>query len=456
MQRTLPRLLHGASARIWTVKGARPDRSFSYRGLARLSRLGQNMGAVTPLYESVPEDYDARRIRGLSIAPVLPVDAALTFRASYNASEVLSDAKGCPLDIRVQIGTCQDPKDPNAWDRIIVIRNAHPNLYVMGEVGFEVDSIGTEAIGFTAEEVYEILPTVGDLRTETDDPVRVIVRGLRAACAGCPPAPIVIAASDADLYSSEDDGLTWEQHVNGFAATPTSAVLVNGYLVVGFDNGGYEWFLLDDLTAGTGVSIASGDLHLYANDEGILFVADEGGEVRKIADVEIGETETLYSSATVWRTLNGRKSTLVAGGTAGALIISRNDGRSWVSRTLSASGAIVSIVFVSDTTWFVSSSDGEVFYTVDGGTTWTEISLSTQAGEVRLAFHDTLVGWALKIPNSGSPVVYRTVDGGASWSELPWADSAVTLWRTLLSVDANTLIVGGSSASGGVLTRFSA
>jgi photosystem II stability/assembly factor-like uncharacterized protein len=73
--------------------------------------------------------------------------------------------------------------------------------------------------------------------------------------------------------------------------------------------------------------------------------------------------------------------------------------------------------------------DGRVYWTVDGGASWTNISPG-QAPILAATFLDEQHGWLVGGPSAGGAgfSVWRTADGGESWQEASFAPTSATLF----------------------------
>ncbi len=117
-----------------------------------------------------------------------------------------------------------------------------------------------------------------------------------------------------------------------------------------------------------------------------------------------------------------------------AILSSRDSGQTWSVQDLSSQiGMILDVKFLSPSTGFLcaaSSADLEqanamILRTQDGGTTWTPVYRSNRPFENcwKMSWPSARVGYAtvqsyLDSPENTRRLVIKTVDGGASWQEL--------------------------------------
>ena len=77
--------------------------------------------------------------------------------------------------------------------------------------------------------------------------------------------------------------------------------------------------------------------------------------------------------------------------------------------------------------WFVGADDGNLYYTVDGGTNWTQKEFYQDGvGIVKdIKFSSPTVGWMSHANATPSTRIFRTIDGGYSWYVTPEGNTAL-------------------------------
>jgi len=122
-----------------------------------------SLGDRTPVREPDPTRYGAFRIvdaiKGEAGLVTLSVEAMYGF----DPSEFLRmGRRGCPLDVQVHFGQCQDPRDFNAgWDKVFVLEGADIGNWGTNDMGAlqqGEESTVLESIDFNALDAYEIKP----------------------------------------------------------------------------------------------------------------------------------------------------------------------------------------------------------------------------------------------------------------------------------------------------------
>ncbi|MGE5681230.1 MAG: YCF48-related protein [Bacillota bacterium] len=104
-------------------------------------------------------------------------------------------------------------------------------------------------------------------------------------------------------------------------------------------------------------------------------------------------------------------------GEGGTILKTTNGGTSWSQQTLSGKDLLIGCCFVNSTTGWIGG-DGGVLKTTDGGATWNYQTGPT--GITKLYFLNASTGWAVGGADGSTPVygdIYKTTDGGTTWTK---------------------------------------
>ena len=101
------------------------------------------------------------------------------------------------------------------------------------------------------------------------------------------------------------------------------------------------------------------------------------------------------------------------GGKNGILLKSIDQGETWTQINTIASGNITSIHFINSNIGFFTTSDGEIFQTLNKGLDWTE-KFTHILGINGIDFRNTSIGIA--VGDNGN--IFKTLDGGDNWINL--------------------------------------
>jgi photosystem II stability/assembly factor-like uncharacterized protein len=315
----------------------------------------------------------------------------------------------------------------------------------------------------SAKEWYEILPlafseVAGSI--VTNEVIDVVVCDL-VSCGECEDQSdgcnkvyaVTLAAggspgTPADVVFTLDGGANWntsEVDSLGAAEDPDGLACLAGYVVVvSADSCSLHYVDQDDLDAvgdelwvenATGfVDIGMGTCPLDIWSIGnYAFISAEGGYVYGTADPTVGVT-ILEAGEAVTNALHAihalDRQTVVAVGSAGAVIRSLNGGDTWqqVSQPVGLGIDLQAVWVKTELEWWVGTDDGRLFYTLDGGDTWAEQEFpGSGAGEVHdIAFSKDSVMTIAHATAAPLGRLLRSYDGGQSFVVLPEGVGAMT------------------------------
>lgn len=113
-------------------------------------------------------------------------------------------------------------------------------------------------------------------------------------------------------------------------------------------------------------------------------------------------------------------------GSEGKIYKTINGGSTWNEQTSNSNRMLTKVKFISSLTgWIIGGeNDGNsylVLKTIDGGNTWQDYSFGTENYAIKnLCFIDSLTGWFCGSKNANSSYVghiFKTIDGGLTWVE---------------------------------------
>jgi photosystem II stability/assembly factor-like uncharacterized protein len=134
-----------------------------------------------------------------------------------------------------------------------------------------------------------------------------------------------------------------------------------------------------------------------------------------------------------------------AGGESFTAIFRTTDGSSWSYLPFpdSTTAGLQGVCFVTSTLGWVVGSQGAVYKTTNGGTTWSRQTAPTSRNLVRINFIDTLRGWATGGWNDATAyLVLRTTNGGTTWQDLSFGSDCYSS-ECIYFVDGQNGWIGG-------------
>lgn len=450
-----------ALSRVWLLEGrARPDHAPSYENTMMFGAPSQDFGDITEIQIPNPNQRGKFVTIGIIRGEEGRVTADVTGIYALNLEDKLLKLakRGLPADFQVHFGSCKNPSVFNdSWDKILVFEDAYlTNWGTDGDLG-AMESGDQASINSTtsisADTMFEILPLKlveragsvvtnrlvdviiadqiegGSCGSESDGCKRIYAVSLAAG--GSPSTP-------ADVILSADGGATWRAvDVDSLSASenPTGIAWVTSYIVVvSADSNSLHYVAKEDLDSeatdeaftevSTGFVTGKGPRSIWSVGNK-AFIAGNGGYVYSMTDPGSGVVADEAGSAVsddllAIHALDDKFA--VAVGNNGA-IIKTSDGVSWsaLSRITGAGVHLNAVWLVDQNVWFVGTSTGRLYRTVDGGVTWTEKAFpGSGSGVVRdIAFSNNTVGYIAHSTSTPAGRILRTVNGGYDWYVLP-------------------------------------
>lgn len=487
-------------SRVWMIPfSAGPGNAPVYEGLARAGDAEVQLGDVTAIFVPDPNEYGkfivAGRIKGDRTLPTM----GIMWRYELNQASVLERyvRNGCNHDIQIHMGECQDPQDFNlGWTRVLVLETATPTNFSLPNLGAlqpDERQINNEEVNWTAQELYHIYRMVFAeeaaslivqevIAVDICDRVTCgecgipsngcdIVFALTLTAGGSPglPAELIFTQNGGDSYS--------ETNVSTLAANEDpddmDCVGIN-LVVISEDSESLHYAPIADILAGTetwievltGFVLTNGPLAIHSETARHTWIVGENGYIYftgdptggvVVQDAGVATTQNL-NAVHAFDTQN-----VVAVGDSNALVLTRNGGTTWTSILGPNPGVALNTVFMkSRDIWFVGDAGGQLWYTLDGGGSWTEKAFpGSGTGVVRdIKFINETVGYLSHDTATPAGRILRTIDGGNQWYVMPEGNTSLPANDRINSIgvcpaDVNILWAGGlgDNATDGILVK---
>lgn len=488
-------------SRVFLIEnGAGPANVARYMGLWKAGAPSWAQGDVTTI--KIPSETRYNQFDAIGKIQGERGDPQVTIMARYELSH-LSDLlrlarNGCDHDLQIHLGECSEPKDFNAgWEKVLVLESARATNWSTGDIGALQESeraLVNEEVPFTGQDLYEVgrmdfaeqalTQIVQEIVGVTVcDAVNCGICGISSD--GC---QIVFAVTlsaggspglAAELIWTEDGGTTWNddnistlsptENPNGLACIGTNLVVVSD------DSESLHYAPIADILDGsavwtevtTGFVATKGPRAVFTLGPSLTWMVAEGGYVYFTDDPTAGVEVQDAGVATVndLNDIHGYdEENLVAVGNTNTVLLTRNGGTTWASITGPAVGVNLNTVWMkSEDEWYVGTAGGKLYYTRDGGDSWTEKTFTgSGAGQVRdLYFATPSVGFMAHDTATPRGRILRTIDGGNSWYVLPEGSGTLPLndrVNALAACDPNTVFGGGlaDNATDGYLVKGAA
>lgn len=492
-------IVKSGSSRIFTIQfRARHDHAPMFHGFAVAGSLDYGQGDVTSIEVPDPTRYNswltASEFQGAADRVTLP----LTFRLTYDLSEVLKLAKlRCAFDVQIHLGACTDPRDFDlGYEKVQVFENALISSYGTTDIGAMSgdDQAGIdEEVEISARTMYEIIPmrysevAAGFVGQE----IVAISNGDEAGCGDCAdpsdgcskifalanapgssPGVLaeVIATNDgfSTVVESPINTLTLADNVSD------GAVVSDSYVVISNETNSLHYATLDDILDGeidpwtevTAGFVIGGEPNAIVSvspldtwivgDGGYVYFSASPADGVEVMDAGSATAEDLHD-VDAYDTDN-----IVAVGNNNAVVYTI-DGSTFSAVTGPAPGVnLTAVAMRGEKEWWVGTANGKVYVTTDRGEHWTEKGLKGSPASIqKIGWSNETVGFIAAATAAPAARLYRTINGGYSWTLdpratvgiLPAADRINDF--TFCPNDPNKIYAGGlaDDASDGIIIK---
>lgn len=487
--------------------GPLPNASVKYAGqdTQYMSIQGvtvNDLGDVSPIYVPDPRTQGAyRAVNRSRTAPDLS-EGTLVLYEKHGSIPWQLFAQNCPFNVYELTGTCKDLSDfNNGWnDYVLVYPSALVTSRDLGDrSAWDSDDAQEDSLSLTfGGKPYPVgaLTFANKAASTITLEAKDVVFGTQIRCGDCGVAndgtkfiyiAVKGAASPATkpaVVYSLDGGATWSSVSIATAANAEDVVaidIVGDKLVVASKTGGTSSasaLYVSNLNTVTGAPSSTftkvtpaafttsntvNDMYVLSTSE--VFFAADGGYIYKSADVLSDMSVIDAGSATAQNLsrVHGAGDTIYASGASGAVVKSSNRGTSWTATTTSPGSGTNQALFVKDNlVAFVGNASGALYYTLDGGETWTAKGFTglTAVAIQDIYFSTDEVGFIAFTVSGPAARVASTINGGERWVDssqstprLGSVTTAATFNRIAspisgeASTDANTVMLVGLGVS---------
>lgn len=447
--------------RIFIIEDeARADRDAVYHSCMRLDALEQAYGDSEKIECPDPNNanqfIEVGEIQGAEERPT----SSLIGRYPAKEASVLKRIadRRCTSDVQMNIGICNDVSLFNTFDKKLILEAARITNYAteaLGALSSDERAAVNETGDISIKLWYEVLALGFARRADsiiTNEVIDVVICD-QISCGACEDSSdgcqkifaITLAAggspgTPADVVYSLDGGATWNADdidTLDAAEDPTGVACVSGYLVVvSNDSNSLHYADLDDFDGVTDPTftevatgfVATGEPNDIWSNGNTAFVVGDSGYVYILTDPTAGVT-VIDAGVAVADDLQAVHAItdefMVAVGNAGSIVKTEN-GATVAEVTPSPVGVGVNFTSIwiksnNSDEWFIGGNDGNYYYTVNNGVTFTAGTFAgSGSGTVQdIAFATKSVGYLSHTTTAPLGRIFRTYDGGSTWNLLP-------------------------------------
>jgi len=485
-----------AFSRVFLIPGrARPDHEPEYQSCMRAGSVDQSFGDSEDIECPSNEEYGQFRKIGETQGSVERASSSLMGQyAADLASTLLQLAKArCSVDVHVHFGKCSDPRVFNKFTKALVWEDVYlPNYSTddLGALSSDENAKITETADLTIRTFYEVLQLTFQERAQ-DVVTNALVDAVicdRIACGdcdeyslGCEKAFILQGkltgspGTPPDVIWTDDKGLNfYSDEITSLAAgeTATGIACIGDYVVVvSNDSGSLHWKDKDDILNGvvggwvevtTGFVTGGEPNDIWSVGIGAFIVGD-GGYVYWTENPSTGveavsQGDVVSGNLAAVHALSDTRAVAVG---ASDVIIYTVNRYTWSQATATGGGNNLTAVWMrNEDEWWVGDDAGDVYYTLDQGQNWTQVSLpgTAQTAINDIQFPTSSVGYIAGAISGPAGMAWRTYNAGNSWVALPEGIGSLpgssTLFNALATCtdDPNyAIVVGEDALADGVL-----
>lgn len=433
---------------------ARADREPAYQSCLKMEGIDWSLGDIEKIQCPDPRNYnkfvEVGQIQGASDRPSTSLVGhyALDLR-----STLLRLARiGCPSDVQLHMGRCTDPSSFNEFTKVIVLEDVLLSSYgtdPLGALAEDEKAKVDETADISFADLYEVVPLTyteraGDVvLNEVVDMVRCDTLSCgecEDVSDGCERFYGITVSTDGsppgvpDVIFSLDKGTNWGAHdIETLAVDPNGIGCVNGYVVVVSNAGVNHHYALKSefdsgvdpvFTAQAGGYVGApndiwslGPFAFVVGDNGYIYAMEDPTAAVTVLDAGVANVEDYLAVHALSELV------AVAGGRDGAIAYTL-DGLNWqasAARPVGVGVDIYCVWVVSEDYWWAGADNGNLYYTLDRGVTWTAKAFpGSGAGVVwDIQFPTSSVGFMSHATAAPLGRILRSFDGGYSWIIAP-------------------------------------
>lgn len=494
---SVPTIIKSGDSRVWIIEnGASPSDEPQYMGIMKTGDPSWGFGDVTPIKVPDPNRrnsfVEADNIRGATER----VTSSVMGRYPRAISTLLRLArKQCSLDIQIAFGRCTNPQDYlNGWEKLVIMRDVQITAYSgenWGALNDDEQNPSNENADISAEDMYEVV----DLSWKehaSSSVVREVTAiavcdqaGCGDECAdssdGCQKVFATMIGTGATpgtkptLLYTEDGGATWgTTSIDTLFSTetPTGIECVGAnVVVVSDDSDSLHYANIADILDGVetwyetfdGFVIGNDPIAIYSVDAMHTWMVGENGYIYFTSDPAISVTVQSDGAISAKNLVDVHFVDTDYGICVGATntLDYTEDGTVWNNMVGPEPGVDLRCCWMlTRDKWLIGSSSGNLWYTSDGGGSWTNKAPSEITDIYDIKFVDSVVGYMAAVVGANG-YIYRTTNGGYSWYRVPKTGTGITANDRINMVavcdDANVVWGGGLADDGsdGIIVKGS-
>lgn len=454
--------------RVFLAEGpARPDVALEYKLNAIMGAPSKSFGGTEDINIPDPNRYSAFLAVGETSEPDDPWELSLSARVPADSRNTLLQLAENRIRISAHVnggGSGYSPQNKDSYQIKYVAENCRITEASMDELGsFDSDEPINAEISLQSSFFYQVLPLgfAEMASTLTTDPMTAaVVYDKPDETRPLKEQKVLFAGYDGDGASDKPDvlfsfdlGSTWTAFEVATLAASDAIVkmfILNDNLCV-LHAGGLEYAPIDDFIAGTATFSSVTDAQSFQNAYSTGFRAYAVGETGDLfiftdlsasTKVETGVAGTLAA-------VHALGNTVAVVGASNGMAVSQDQGATWTSVTgPSAGNGLTAVCVLGEAYMWVGDDQGDVFYTTNGGGSWTEVASAGGTGQIAdIQFPTATVGY-VAINSGTAGTLKRTVSGGQSWVTQSIGGTPDDIIEIACTMDPNFVLLPSTNSDG--------
>ena len=389
----------------------------------------------------------------------------------------------CQHAFLIPLDGCTRPDDINSWDSILLVLGANISKLEYSSLRQRDGNDPLETSGtFSLIAAARILPTQLGEKADASVLTQVVdvIFADEASCGTCssyssgcqayyalvdeyPSSPglpsRIVGTLDNSTFNDTIITTLGVQQGDGLAA-------VGKYLVVVSSSDEALHYIEKDnvftdawTRVSTGFVAAAGPMAIHAESTSEVYMVGLGGYIYKSDDITSGVSvvEDGSLSSEDGNAIHGQGQVIVSVHNNNVVKMTTNGGTAWSLITgPSVGNNLVSVAVISQTQFYVGTDAGELFYTMDSGSTWTQRNLPNQSNITKIndiVFSPDFseIGW-LAVQTATTGEIYRSLTGGRSWYRttpgITQLSTAPQQYNAVAACGTDYVVTGGLKTGG--------
>lgn len=438
-----------AQFRVFVQSGGNtPDKPYLYVGCLSLGGIQQDLGTGDPIFCPSSDVRGAYDIVDTTDAPPSLPTTDFTQHMNRTLNDFWWDLRKrkCEFNLAIVGSNCAAPDNPDDFQSKILVRKAKLTAFNTGAFNSLGEDAAVDLTGTLQMRSFDRFRPINFGEAADTAVFAEALDGLYAddaqcgdcgspsdGCQRCYVLTSTIAASPSlasQVAYSRDGGKTWGyDNVDSLSTTAGNKIVRVGtrLVVISLTDLAHHHKQQSSVDAGvsgswtrvsSGYVASKGPRAIWSKNTSQTYIAGSGGYVYLMSN-PVSAVTVLTDGSVTSQNLNdirGSGRTIVAVGASNAVLVSNNEGRTWSLVTGPSVGvALNTVEVVSPRVWFVGNANGDGYYTIDAGATWTEFTPDSSITNISsIRFVDDMVGY-MTVALSSSVRLYRTGDSGYTW-----------------------------------------